>query len=153
MTIAAIGTLRKNTARQLTCSTSQPPRTGPIAVVMAPKPDHVPIARPRSLFECRADDRQAARHEERGADSLDRAPTISISGDRARPHRIDAAVKQRRRQEHAPAAELVAHRAADQNQRAEEQRVRFDHPLHVGDRGAKVGLQRGQRDVDDGARR
>ena len=47
-TTAASGTFRKNTARQLTCSTSQPPVTGPIAVVMALNPDQVPIARPRS---------------------------------------------------------------------------------------------------------
>src|SRR5258707_2193615 len=47
-TIAASGTLRKKTARQLTCSISQPPRTGPMAVVIALNPDHVPIARPRS---------------------------------------------------------------------------------------------------------
>ena len=38
----------KNTARQLTCSISQPPRTGPIADVIALKPDHVPIACPRA---------------------------------------------------------------------------------------------------------
>ena len=38
----------KKTARQEKCSTSQPPRTGPIAAVIALKPDHVPMARPRS---------------------------------------------------------------------------------------------------------
>ncbi len=48
MTSAATGTLRKNTARQLTCSISQPPATGPMLAVIALKPDHVPIARPRS---------------------------------------------------------------------------------------------------------
>ena len=73
-TTTASGTFRKNTARQLTCSTSQPPLTGPIAVVIALKPDHVPIARPRSaVVERRADDGEAARHEEGGADSLQRA--------------------------------------------------------------------------------
>ncbi len=45
---SAIGILMKNTARHETCSINQPPITGPIAVVIAPKPDHVPIARPRS---------------------------------------------------------------------------------------------------------
>ena len=39
----------KNTARHETCSINQPPITGPIAVVIALKPDHVPIARPRSF--------------------------------------------------------------------------------------------------------
>jgi len=43
-TIAASGTLTKKAARQLTCSISQPPITGPIAVVIALNPDHVPIA-------------------------------------------------------------------------------------------------------------
>ncbi len=46
-TTSAIGRLIKNTARQETCSINQPPSTGPIAVVMAENPDHVPIARPR----------------------------------------------------------------------------------------------------------
>ena len=46
-TATAIGRLRKNTHRQEACSTSQPPSTGPMAVVIAVKPDHVPIAAPR----------------------------------------------------------------------------------------------------------
>src|ERR1700679_1596069 len=44
ITAAAIGTLMKKTQRQEACSTSQPPRTGPTAVVIAVKPDHIPIA-------------------------------------------------------------------------------------------------------------
>ena len=48
ITRAAIGTFRKNAARQVTCSISQPPATGPMPDVMALKPDHVPMARPRS---------------------------------------------------------------------------------------------------------
>ena len=47
-TIAANGRLMKKTARHDTCSINHPPRTGPIAAVIAVKPDHVPIARPRS---------------------------------------------------------------------------------------------------------
>ena len=39
----------KNTQRQEACSISQPPRTGPTAVVIAVKPDQVPMARPRSF--------------------------------------------------------------------------------------------------------
>ena len=46
-TIAAAGILIKNTARQEMYCTNNPPRTGPIAVVMAVKPDQVPMARPR----------------------------------------------------------------------------------------------------------
>src|SRR6202167_1023619 len=47
ITDAAIGRLMKNAQRQEACSTSQPPRTGPTAVVIAVKPDQVPIAWPR----------------------------------------------------------------------------------------------------------
>src|SRR5271154_1140136 len=49
ITMAATGTLMKNAQRQEACSISHPPRTGPKAVVIAVKPDHVPIARPRSF--------------------------------------------------------------------------------------------------------
>ena len=38
----------KNTQRQEPCSIRKPPRTGPTAAVIEVKPDHVPIARPRS---------------------------------------------------------------------------------------------------------
>ena len=94
-TTAASGTFRKNTARQLTCSISQPPVTGPIAAVIALKPDHVPIARPRSrIVECRADDRQAARHQKGGAESLQRAADDQHPcGGGAGAQKIDAAVK------------------------------------------------------------
>ena len=37
----------KNAQRHEACSTSQPPITGPAAVVIAVDPDHVPIACPR----------------------------------------------------------------------------------------------------------
>src|SRR5271165_3077350 len=44
-TATAKGTLIKNAQRHDKCSMSHPPRTGPIAVVIAVDPDHVPIAR------------------------------------------------------------------------------------------------------------
>src|SRR5438309_8966404 len=43
MTAAARGRLMKKTQCQEACSTNHPPRTGPNAVVIAVKPDHVPI--------------------------------------------------------------------------------------------------------------
>src|SRR5580693_4224881 len=46
-TAAAIGKLMKNTHRHEACCTSQPPSTGPIAMVIAVNPDHVPIVAPR----------------------------------------------------------------------------------------------------------
>ena len=48
MTTIAMGKLMKNTQRQETNSTIQPPSTGPKAAVIAVNPDQVPIARPRS---------------------------------------------------------------------------------------------------------
>ena len=42
------GRLMTNTSRHETESMSQPPRKGPNAVAMPPRPDHAPIARPRS---------------------------------------------------------------------------------------------------------
>ena len=38
----------KKTQRHDACCTNQPPMTGPTAAVIAVKPDHVPIACPRS---------------------------------------------------------------------------------------------------------
>src|ERR1700722_4015285 len=46
-TAAASGRFKKKTQRHVACSISQPPITGPIAVVTALAPLHVPIARPR----------------------------------------------------------------------------------------------------------
>ena len=45
---AATGRLMKKIDCQETCSTSRPPRTGPIASASAETPAHVPIACPRS---------------------------------------------------------------------------------------------------------
>ncbi len=49
MTASASGRLMKKTQRHDRCSISQPPRTGPSAVVIAVAPDQVPMALPRSL--------------------------------------------------------------------------------------------------------
>ncbi len=47
-TAAPRGRFMKNAHLQEAFCTSHPPSTGPIAAVMDVKPDHVPIARPRS---------------------------------------------------------------------------------------------------------
>ena len=52
-------------------------------------------------------------------------------------------------QEHAAAAEDVAHPAAEQQQAAERERVAVDHPLQAFGAEAEVGLDGGQRDVHD----
>jgi len=134
-----MGTFRKNTARQLTCSISQPPMTGPIADVIALNPDQVPIARPRSaspnvaLMIARLPGTRNAAPIPCSA-----RPTISHREER------DAA------EEHALAPELVAHRTADEDQRAQEQGIGLDDPLDLIDRRVKVRLERRQRHVDDG---
>ena len=94
-TTIASGTLKKKAERQLRFSISQPPSTGPTAVVIALKPDHVPIARPRSAPS------KVALMIARLPGTSNAAPipcsaraTISISGDDAKPQQIDAAVKE-----------------------------------------------------------
>ena len=62
----------KNTHLHEPCSTNHPPSTGPIAAVIDVKPDHVPIARPRSFSEkISADQSQAAGNKQRPAYSLE----------------------------------------------------------------------------------
>ena len=74
MAASAIGTLTKNTQRHEACCTNQPPATGPTAVVMALKPDQVPMARPRSSGENEVlINAEAVRNEQRGADALNSA--------------------------------------------------------------------------------
>lgn len=68
----------KKTARQETFSISQPLRTGPAAPVIAVKPDHVPMACPRSSLLKEADDREAARYEQCGADPLNRTSSDEL---------------------------------------------------------------------------
>ncbi len=48
-TSSVSGRLMTNTHRHDACCASHPPSTGPIAPIIEPKPDHVPIARPRSV--------------------------------------------------------------------------------------------------------
>ena len=139
-TSAASGRLIRNTARQLH-STSQPPRNGPMAPAMPPSPDQAPIAAARSgAVERRRDQREAARGEQRAADALQgpgRDQLLDVRGQPAdqrgerEPHDPD--------QEHPPPAEVVAQRAAEQDQRGERERVGVDRPLQAGEPGAELG--------------
>ncbi len=93
-TITASGTLRKNAARQLTCWISQPPITGPSAVVIALNPDHVPIARPRSASLKVALMIARLPGTRKPAPIPCRARAImSTRGEGAKPQKTDAAVK------------------------------------------------------------
>src|SRR4029078_3300901 len=55
------------------------------------------------------------------------------------------------RQKYAPSPQLVAERPADEDQRAKKESVWLDNPLNVGDGRAEIALERGERDVHDGA--
>jgi hypothetical protein len=85
----------KNAARQLTCSISHPPITGPSAVVIALNPDQVPIARPRSaslnvaLMIARLPGTRKPAPMPCSALAI-----ISTRGEGARPQKIDAAVNE-----------------------------------------------------------
>ena len=52
-------------------------------------------------------------------------------------------------QEHAAAAEQIAHPAAEQQEAAERERVGVDDPLEAVGGEAEIGLDGGQRDVHD----
>jgi hypothetical protein len=124
-------------------------------------PDHHRDAGPRrprpdrraSLLgrERRGDDRQRGRHEQRPRDPLQRArrdQQLGCRGERAHD-RGDAEADQPGG-EHLAAAEQVAERAADQQQRAERQQVGLDDPLLRREPGVEVVADRRERDVDDG---
>ena len=93
-TATATGRFRKNAQRHERCSISQPPRTGPKAVVIALAADHVPMARPRS---CSGND---ALKMARLPGTRSAAPTpctaraiTSCRTSRASPQALDAAAK------------------------------------------------------------
>ena len=49
--------------------------------------------------------------------------------------------------EHQAAPKHIAQRTADENQGAQEQSIRLDHPLHIDNRCLEAGLKRWQRDI------
>ena len=73
--------------------------------------------------------------------------------DRRRQPAPDRSQREQRHSDriNALAAQVIAERTAEQQERREQKRVRFDHPLHVDGRGLEVRLQRRQRHVDDRA--
>jgi len=86
------------------------------------------------------DDGEAARHHQGGAESLH-----GPGGDEEAGAGRQRAKERGENEEHDAEAEdvaqpeAVARRAADQQQRGEEQHVGIRHPLHVGERRAQVG--------------
>ena len=121
--------------RQENISISTPPPAGPITVAIPVQAVQVPTARPARLaLEGRGEDRQRARDEQRAGEPLEppaaiRTPLLGASAQRTEvtPKRPSPMMKIRRR------AELVAERAADQQQRDQRQEVGLDDPLLAGE--------------------
>ena len=128
---SARGRLIKNTHRQDACCTSHPPSTGPIAAVIAVKPDHVPIARPRCSGEKgNANQRETVRYKERRADALNAARNDELADVPGNP----APCRRRGEEHHASrehlsAAIQIAYRSANQKQRGEKQGIGLNHPF------------------------
>ena len=103
-----------------------------------------------ALGEGRGDDRQRGRGEDRGAEALDGAggdqPARALgetTGQRGGGEEDQAG------DEDAAAAEQVGHAPAEQQEAAEDERVRVDDPGQVLLGEVEVAAHRGQRDVDD----
>ena len=96
------------------------------------------------------EDRQRRRHDERGAEALDRARHDEDAG-RSRERRRERAAAE----DHEPdeqrrlAAVTVAGAARDQEEAREDERVRVDDPLELARRRAELAHEARQRDVDD----
>ena len=101
------------------------------------------------LIECRADERQRARHQQRRSGALN----DSCNHEQRHVRRQPAAERRNGEQhysthEDAPPTELVSRRAADQQQRRHAQRVSVDDPLHGRKRRVQLALEPRQRHVD-----
>ena len=148
MASAASGGFRRNTARQDTASASQPPRSGPRAVVTPDRPAHAPIARPCSSGEKQLRrEGEAARHEQRRPDALHAAEEDQRAGGRR-----EAAEERGEREpdepdgEHAPAPVAIAERTRREQERGQREEVRVEHVLQLAQ--GRVELLRQHRDDD-----
>jgi len=122
----------KNTHRQDACCTNHPPSTGPMAAVIEVKPDQVPIARPRSSLENETLIRAGCLAREaphRCLENIGRRSLPMLARGRTRPTRRKRECTEG--EDLTPAVE-VAKRSAREQQGGEEERVRFDYPLNVG---------------------
>ncbi len=136
----------KKIQRQERFSISHPPSTGPSAAVIAVKPDHVPMARPRSAG---------------GNDALMSARLPGTSSAAPTPCRARAATSSANTSRHAApcrgdseqddtggegltAASGVAHRSAGQEEGGQREGIGFDHPLHARQRGVEDDCRAGR---------
>ena len=152
-TIARIptGTLMKKIQLQSTCSVMRPPTSGPIASASAETPAQMPIAVPRCCGG------KVAAMIESVAGFISAAPTpwSDARGDQLVARVGEAAPERGEGEDAIPSDEdqpppvRVGHLPADEHERRERQRVAGDDPLELGEVGAEVVLDRGQRDVHD----
>ena len=147
--ISTIGTLIAKIQRHEAESTSCPPITGPSTVPIPPHAVQAPTALPRSSGG-KVDTITAS------AAGVSSAPGHPLQGPRADEHldRRRQGADQRGRaeqehaeREHAPLAEDVAQRAADQQQRRERDQVGVGRPLLAREPAAEVVGDRRQRHV------
>ena len=149
--ISTKGTLIAKIARQDTSPRAGRRRAARRRVAMPLHAVHDPIATPRSAGGKVATMIASAA----GVSSAPKTPcsaraTTSTSMVGAIAHSAETAPKPADADaEDALLAVEVAQRAADQDQRGEEQQVGVDHPLLAGQPAAEVLLDGGQRDVDD----
>ena len=103
-----------------------------------------------ALLERRRHDRQGRRRDDRRAESLHGAREDQDAGAPREPARQRGEREEDEADdEDAPPPEQVGHAAAEQQEAAERDRVRGDHPLHRRLRDVQVFLNRRDRDVDD----
>ena len=148
---ATSGRLIRKIARQETAVTSQPPATGPTTNAIPVQAVQVPIAAPRSSpLKTTVIVASAAGVSSAPATPCSARAKISASALHASAHRSRGQPERAEADQEDPlAAEEVAERAADEDQRAERQEIGVDDPLLEREAAAEVVLDRGQRDVDD----
>ena len=131
ITAAARGRLIKKAARQETCSTSHPPRTGPTAVVIAVGP-RADCFSTTLHIEGRTDNGEAAGYEEGRSKTLN-APgdnqlancqgKSAAAGCHGENHHADY--------KHSTASKEVTERSAYKNQSPKHESIRLNHPLQI----------------------
>ena len=148
----ASGTLSQK-AQVQSCSTSQPPTTGPDAGGDAEQAGPGADRRhPVVLVERRLEDREAAGHQQGRAQSLEGPggdEHLDVGRQRAE-HGGDAEATHAHGI-HRPSPEPVTEGAAEQDERGQRQGVGVDHPLEPGEVGVEVAADRREGDVDDRA--
>ena len=152
-TVKAIsGMFSQKIARQESASTSAPPPAGPITTAIPVQAVQVPTAWPRAApSKVAATKRQRARHEQRPGDPLQGAGADQeLDRGRERAEDRGDAEGDQAGDEDPPPPELVAERAADQEQRDQGQHVGLDHPLLAGQPRVEPVGDRRQRHVDHG---